>query len=145
MNLASIQDEWKKDSIINYKDVGTESIESHKLHSKYFNYLTDEALILRAHQKNYNKLYKLKWEYYLGILDEETMKNNEWKPFLLKISRNDLDIYLNSDDDLSNLTDKITIQQEKIKLLESIIKQISSRNYNIKNFIDWKKFENGIY
>ena len=37
---------------------------------------------------------------------------------------------------------KIEYQEQKIKYLESIIKEISQRTWNIKNAIEWHKFTN---
>ena len=45
--------------------------------------------------------------------------------------------------DIVTLSLKIGYQQEKIELLESIIKSLSNRGYNIKAAIDWTKFTMG--
>ena len=45
--------------------------------------------------------------------------------------------------DIINLTLKIGIQHEKIELLESIIKTISNRGFQIKTALDWIKFTDG--
>jgi len=39
---------------------------------------------------------------------------------------------------------KDSIQQEKIELLESIIKSLTGRGFNIKAAIEWEKFKVGI-
>jgi hypothetical protein len=50
---------------------------------------------------------------------------------------------MEADKDMITLSLKIGIQNEKIDLLESIIKTILSRGYNIKAAIDWEKFKMG--
>jgi hypothetical protein len=39
---------------------------------------------------------------------------------------------------------RIGIQQEKIELLESIIKSLTGRGFNIKAALEWEKFKVGI-
>ena len=39
---------------------------------------------------------------------------------------------------------KIGFQQEKIEFLDSILKTLNNRGYNIKTAVDWIKFTNGI-
>ena len=38
---------------------------------------------------------------------------------------------------------KVAYQNEKVELLETIIKSISNRNFIIKNAIDWNRFVMG--
>jgi hypothetical protein len=53
-------------------------------------------------------------------------------------------MYLEADEDIIQLSLKIGIQAEKIDLLESIIKAIMNRGYNLKLVLDWEKFKNGV-
>jgi hypothetical protein len=38
---------------------------------------------------------------------------------------------------------KIAVQQEKVDVLESIIKSIKDRGFQIKNAIEWERFKVG--
>ena len=105
--------------------------------------LAPESLLLKRLKQEYKSLYKTKWEYYLGIMDYDTMKELGWEPISLKILKQDVDIYLDSDKDLQAISSKIAIQEEKSSFLESIIKTITTRNYTIKNYIDFEKFQVG--
>jgi hypothetical protein len=60
-----------------------------------------------------------------------------------KILRSDVNNYIDSDKDIVNLSLKIGMQLEKIDLLESIIKTIINRGYNLKVALDWEKFKMG--
>jgi len=42
------------------------------------------------------------------------------------------------------LANRILLQQEKVNYLESVIKIINNRQWNIRSAIDWLKFTNGI-
>jgi hypothetical protein len=59
------------------------------------------------------------------------------------VLKGDIPMYLDADDDIINITLKVGLQQEKIELLESIIKLVMNRNYIIRNAIDWQKFTMG--
>jgi hypothetical protein len=52
-------------------------------------------------------------------------------------------MYIEADEDIIKLSLKIGVQQEKIDFLESIIKTIINRGYNIKSAIEFIKFTNG--
>jgi hypothetical protein len=82
-------------------------------------------------------------EYFSGSMDEEELKTRGWKPNPLKILRNDLDKYIQSDKEIINLSLKIAYHEERANYLESIVRQISNRNFIIKNMIDWAKFQAG--
>lgn len=91
----------------------------------------------------YKKLYKLKYEYYNGTLPEEDLRSNGWEPFSLRILKTDLSMYMDADEDLIKARNYVTQQQEKIDFLESIIKNLPSRGYQIKAAIDWERFKAG--
>tara|TARA_B100001059_G_C17692133_1_gene505529 strand:- start:657 stop:947 length:291 start_codon:yes stop_codon:yes gene_type:complete len=93
---------------------------------------------------DHSKLIRLKWEYYTGKMPEESLKELNWQPFQLKVLKQDIDKYLESDDDLILIQHKLTYQQEKVSYLESIVKSISQRNWEIRNAIEWRKFINGV-
>ena len=54
--------------------------------------------------------------------------------------------YMESDDELVKLKSKVEyIQDIVIDFLDSTIKQISNRGFQIKNVIDWRKFTSERY
>ena len=91
------------------------------------------------------ELRRLKWLYYTGKLDQETLENLEWHVFDLDIKKNrsDLEMFIESDKDILGLSEKISYQKEKIEYLESIIKSLNTRGFQIKNAIEWKRFTMG--
>ena len=76
-------------------------------------------------------------------MSEEELESKGWEPFNLKILKQDLDKYLDGDSDLILVKQKITYQEEKVSYLESVLKSINNRNWEIKNAIEWRKFLNG--
>ena len=88
-------------------------------------------------------LKKIKSEYYMGTLDSNTITERGYKPFKLKVLKADLPMYLESDEEIIQMNLRLSACKEKILFLESIIKTISMRGYQIKTAVDWIKFKNG--
>lgn len=144
MKLEEILELWDADSEILAEDIGGESLRTTKLHSKYLKMYVNESAYLEKYTNDYKILYKKKWCYYRGTMTQEELLENNWEQFQIKILKQDVDIYLDGDEELNSLRLKKSIQNEKVKSLDQIIKMINIRNFSIKNHIEWKKFENGI-
>ena len=55
-----------------------------------------------------------------------------------------MDEYITTDEDLITQQDKLEYLKTVQMQLESILKSINSRTWDIKNSIEWTKFTNGI-
>jgi hypothetical protein len=100
-------------------------------------------MILRKQESDMKQLKLDKYEFLTQGPNEET-KEKGWKlPPKGMILKGDLPMYLDADPDVVTLSLKIGYQQEKIELLDSIIKTIINRNFIIRNAIDWQKFTMG--
>tara|TARA_R100000008_G_scaffold84843_1_gene73271 strand:- start:2798 stop:3232 length:435 start_codon:yes stop_codon:yes gene_type:complete len=144
MQLDSLFELWKVDSEIDRSELGEASTTIPKLHYKYYKLYSQERLTLRKLEAEYKVLFKDKWEYYQGNMSEEDLKEREWEPFPLKVLKTDIDKYIDSDTDIVKHNYKIEYQKEKIDFLESVIRSINNRGFQIKNAIDWEKFKVGI-
>jgi len=143
MTLDELKSEIEKDTCISDLALDTESLKIPQLHGKYLNFLFTERMMCKKYQSEFHTLQRDKWEYYTGKTSQEQLDARGWQPFQLKILRSDLDLYLNADADLIKMHQRIGYQQEKVVLLEEIIKELNSRHWKIKNAIDWRKFTNG--
>jgi len=143
MKLDEIYELWSTDSEINTAAIDQEAVNIPKLHHKYYKIFSQERLALKKLETDYKQLYLLKYDYYTGVLDKETLEENGWTPNRRVILKSDVPMHLEADKDIINTTLKIAYQKEKINLLESIIKNISERGYIVKNYIDWQRFTNG--
>jgi hypothetical protein len=143
MKFEDIMDLWAQDSQMDDTELGAESLKIPLLHHKYYKMYVQEAIQLKAYEQQYKSLYRLKYEYYMGVLDQETLAENGWNPNPLKILKQDLTIYIDADQDLQRIQVKIDIQKQKTSFLESAIKTISNRGFLIKNAIDWERFKVG--
>jgi len=86
-------------------------------------------------------MYRQKWEYYGGKSDAKIYIA---KPFDLKVLKTDLAMYITSDEEIIQLMDKIGYLEIVIKFIDGVIKSIDNRGWDIKNAIEWRKFEAGM-
>ena len=143
MEISEIQKLVAEDMPIDDTELDIESMAIPQLHSKYLNIYMDEKLLLQKINSDYYRLKKMKWEYYTGKLDQDQLDEYGWEPFQLKILKQDIDLYIDSDEDLQKLINKQTYQKEKINYLDAILKSVNNRQWNIKGAIEWRKFING--
>ena len=125
MKFDDIMSTWEQDSRMDDTELGAESLKIPLLHHKYYKLYVQEALQLKAFEQEYKSLYRLKYEYYMGVLDQETLAEKGWDPNPLRILKQDLSIYIDSDEDLQRIQAKIDIQKQKASFLESAIKTIT--------------------
>ena len=143
MELSELRKHVEQDSRIDDTELDTESLRLPALHSKYLNFYHDAKLRLEKATNEYNRLYRLKWEYYGGKMDEQTLRERGWEPFDHKILRNDIGIYLNGDEDLCKRKEVIVYIKSIVDYLEEVVKEVSFRHMKIKAAIDWRKFLGG--
>ena len=140
MNLEEIQELVDKDLKINDSELDLESIKTPQIHNKYMKLLTKFKLMLSRNESEYQIVKKQKWEYYTGKADPSVYAE---KPFNLKILRQDVDKYIDSDEDIIKLKQKSDYLNTVVDFLDRTVRQISNRTFTIKNAIDWKKFISG--
>ena len=143
MKLDEIINEWEQDSRIDNTELAVESLKTPSLHHKYYKMFSFEGLQLKRLEFEYKALFKLKHQYYTGVLDQETLEERGWGPNPLKILKQDLPVYMDGDSDLQTIQAKMDMQKQKLTMLESIIKTITNRGFLIKNAIDWERFKMG--
>ena len=142
MNLEQLKEQASKDLIIdNVEHLDIESLKNQKIKAKYLEHKTRYQLLLQKSNGDYQRMYREKWEYYGGKSDAKIYVA---KPFDLKVLKNDLAMYISSDEEIIELMDKIGYLEIVIKYIDGVIKSIDNRGWDIKNAIEWKKFEAGM-
>ena len=144
MTLDQIMDAWREDSSIDSTELGTESLKVPELHSKYLKIYFDERRKLKALEFQSKELGLKKYEYYNGKMSQEELDEFNWEPFMKRLMKNEVDMYLDSDKEIIQSNVRMTNQKEKISFLEEVIKNINQRNFQISNAINWKKFTQGV-
>ena len=75
--------------------------------------------------------------------ESKNIYNQRDKPFDLKLLKTDIPMFLDADDELQKCEMKITYAEECINYIESILKMVSNRTYQIKNALEHRRFEAG--
>ena len=134
---------WTKDSEIDRTEPGKALLDIPKLHSKYLNILSNHRLLIRDAEFKYNRMKKIKWEYYTGKMDDESLKKHGWEPFPF-VLKSDITTYLEADEDLNRYLAQKMLHEEIVEVCNYILKELNSRTYQLRSFIDYEKFIQGI-
>jgi len=140
MTLEELQELADKDLKINDSELDIESLKTPQIHNKYMKHLTKFKLMLSRAESELHIKKREKWEYYTGKADSSVYIE---KPFNLKILRQDVDKYIDSDEEVIKAKQKVDYLTTVVDFLDRSIRQISNRTFTIKNAIDWKKFTSG--
>lgn len=145
MKLTELQEAWKTDAQIDHTNLGRSAARTPELHAKYLNLLTSARLQARKAESDYYKLRNVKYRYFRGELTRQELDNLGWAQYQgVKPLKSDMDEMLGTDTDLITAQDKLEYLKTVLYQLESILKSIHSRTWDIKNAIEWEKFSNGM-
>ena len=140
MKIEEIFEHWNEDSQIDRTELGDESLKIPKLHHKYYQIYVNERMLLRKFEHELKQLKLEKYEFFSQGPNEETQAKG-WKlPAKGIILKSDIPMYMDADSDIIQICLKIGLQQEKIEFLDSIIRSLNNRGYNIKSAIDWQNY-----
>jgi len=140
MNLEKIQEMWEVDSKINEFDLDNESLKIPQLHQKYYKLYTEFKFILKENTFKCKTLLRDRYKYYSGKASKEEYKD---RPFDLKLLKTDIPMFMDADEDLQKCEMKMAYAEECINYIESILRMISNRTYQIKNALEHRRFEAG--
>ena len=134
----------KKDLDIDQTALDAESSRTPQLHNKYLVMFMDEKLKLKRMNSELSVIRKNKWLYYTGRMSQEELTQFGWEPFELNILKTEADDMIESDTDYIKASEKVNFQEEKVNYLESVIKIVQNRQWQIRAMIDWLKFTQGV-
>ena len=140
MTLEELQNLADKDLKINDTELDLESLKTPQLHNKYSKYYNKYKNLLKVAEQDLARITREKWEYYTGKADPAIYQE---KPFNLKVLRQDVDKFIDADDNVIKARQKIEYIKQICKFCEDTLKQINNRTFQIKNAIEWKKFTEG--
>ena len=143
MNIETILNEWDKDAEIDYDSLDQELLRIPKIHSKYYRIYVAEKVKLLSMKEERKVLLLDKNDYYRGIMPKEELDRRGWEPWNLSILKAEIPMYMDADIHMRELNLRIGVQQEKVDLVESIIKSLVNRGFNIKGAIEFMKFRSG--
>ena len=141
-DLDTIQEMWEKDAKIDRDNLHDESLNIPSLHAKYFQIYNTIFLLRKKAEQQRKNIRHERYEYFSGKADPDVYIQN---PFPKKIRDKDtMTKYLDADEKLSNASLKIEYYDTMLTYLESILKVIQNRTYQIKNSIEFMRFNAGM-
>ena len=141
MNLEQIQEMWERDSKIDPDNLHDESLKIPQLHSKYYTLYNTITLLREKARESYAKVKLERYNYYTGKATAEVYAE---EPFPYKVREKDaIQRHLEADDKMNKIDMKIKYYDIMLKFLEEVIRAVSNRTYQIKNAIEWNKFQAG--
>ena len=141
MDLDKIQEMWQKDSVIDPDNLHDESLKIPQLHSKYYTIYNTISLLREKARDSYRRVKLERYNYYTGKAPAEAYVE---EPFPYKVREKDaIQRYLDADEKLTTIDLKIRYYDVQMKFLEEVIKTVANRTFQIKNAIDWQKFQAG--
>ena len=142
MKLEELQHEAREDLAIKDQErLDQESFKNQNIKPKWLEYRSRYDQLLIMSKTNHQRMWRQKWEYYGGKADAKVYAA---KPFDIKVLKTDLTMYIQSDDEILELQNKISYYESIIKYIDGVVKSIDNRGWDIRNAQDWKKFEAGM-
>ena len=142
VDLEKIQKMWEEDAEIDPDNLHTESLKIPSLHAKYFALYNTIFLLRKKAEQQRKNIRHERYEYFSGKADPEVYTEN---PFPKKIRDKDtMNKYLDADEKLSSSSLKIDYYDTMLVYLESIFKVVQNRTYQIKNAIEFMRFNSGL-
>ena len=142
ITLESLQEMWVKDAEIDRDNLHDESLNIQSLHAKYFELYNTVFLLRKKAEQQRKNIRHERYEYFSVKSHPSVYIEN---PFPKKIRDKDtMQKYLDADEKLSNVSLKIDYYDTMLVYLESILKVIQNRTYQIKNAIEFMRFQSGL-
>ena len=141
MNLDELKLQVSQDLRVDDEHLDTESLKNQEIKATYLDHKSKFELLLFKAKGDYKRLYREKWEYYGGKADAKIYAT---KPFDLKVLKTDLGVYISADEEIIDAENKIGYLETVVDYIKGVIKSVDNRGWDIKNAIEWKKFEAGV-
>ncbi len=144
INLDALLEEWKIDAEIDKSRLDVEASKVPYLHAKYIELFSHAKLNTRNAINDCIRMKQKLIKYYKGLMSREELLENGWTQYQgknpLKSELNDL---VETHHAYVELETELHYRKTIEETLESIMKSIHSRTWDVKNNIEYLKFING--
>ena len=140
MTLSEIQELIHLSSKIDASNLDADALNIAPLYSKWISIMAIESRELRKLQIIHDKMTLQRSNYYMGKASDEEYQA---EPLQHKVLKQDLQTWLNADDKYNETKSKLNDQVIKLTMIETFMKELSQRSFNIKNAIEYQKFKQG--
>lgn len=132
---------WESDSSVDRHNLDREALNTAKLHHKYLSIYMDIKARRILLLKKFDVLRRDKESYYQGHATADIYKD---KPFDVKVkTKAGIERYVSADPEIQDIQSKIEYADMLIEGVMFIMEQIKWRGHQIKNAIDWARFQSG--
>lgn len=143
MTLDELRESWIHDCEIDQNDLGTAAARSPNLHAKYLDELINYKLRLTKTQNEIIEYRVKRTRYYKGEMTREELAEAGWDQWQYKTLKSEIDSLIDAESNFQKLSTREQYIKTVIFTLESIMSEIRSRSFTIKNIIEWQKFRAG--
>lgn len=143
--IEELLEMWTEDAKIDQIEAGEELLKIPRLHSKYLRVLAEATAYARKVEREYSKARKIMFEYYSGDLNnpDDLERYGFEEPMQRTIIKQNMPMYLDSDKKLNAILAKKAEAEQIVDACTSIMKELNSRTYQLRAFIDWEKLNRG--
>ena len=143
VNLEQTKAEMEEDSKIT-ANLYDESLRQINLHSKWAIKLSNAKKEYRQLKQNKDSVYLKLWKFYQQKMSQ-SFQTQYIVGFSEKVLKSDVDKYIEADEAWVKIKETVQNQYALVELIESMMEGIKARGFAIKNAIEVRKFENGVY
>jgi hypothetical protein len=143
MNLDEIREQWETDCSIDDLNPDRSSAVSPNLHAKYLGALMTYKLKLTTNHFEMSQLRAKKAKYFRGEMTREELEENGWEQWQYKTLKSEIESLMDADVDIQTVTARVDYLKTVIYYLESVLGEIRTRSFHVKNIIEWQKFRAG--
>lgn len=144
IQLDDLKSQWAIDCVIDPVRLDESSIRTANLHQKYLDILTDYKLRFFKLEKKYLGMKGLRSKYYMGQLTKSELEDCGWDQYQYKTPlKSELERLLETDSILLDIKDQQSYIKFCFEYVEDIMKSLRERGWQIRNAIEWRKFEAG--
>ena len=142
-NLEQTKIEIEEDSKIT-ANLYDESLRQINMHSKWAINLSNAKKEYRQLKQNKDSVYLKLWKFYQQKMSQ-SFQTQYIVGFSEKVLKSDVDKYIEADEAWVKIKETVQNQYALVELIESMVDGIKARGFAIKNAIEVRKFENGVY
>lgn len=143
MTLEQMRNEWTADCEIDELDLSKAAGRSPHLHSKYINELIQVKLKLTKTTFDLAQLRVKKSKYFRGEMTQEELVELGWEQWQYRTLKSDVESLVDADSDVQLIQTRVEFLRTTIYFLESVLNEIKSRSFHIRNMIEFQKFRAG--
>lgn len=129
--IDALKDKVKEDLTIDKTNLDKESGNIPYIYHNYLQKFSRISYEVKKKQRELDEIWGKKYHYFLTEHD-------------LELKKYEIESFIKSDPEYINIKEKLDDYILIADYLEQVLKQINQKSFNIKNMIEWNKFQHGV-